>query len=40
MCQECHSDCDKISSHTDKLFFKGMEAALLVDYKREALAQR
>jgi hypothetical protein len=40
MNQECHPSCDKISSHTDKLIFKVMEAVLLMDYKCEALIRR
>jgi hypothetical protein len=35
--QECHPGCDKISSHTNELIFKGMETILLTDYKRETL---
>jgi hypothetical protein len=40
MRQECHPGCDKISSCTDKLIFKGMEIVLLMYYKHEALAGR
>jgi hypothetical protein len=35
--QECHPGCNKISSCTSELIFKGMETVLLMDYKREAL---
>jgi hypothetical protein len=35
-----HTGCDKISSRTSELIFKGMETVLLVDYKCEALAGR
>jgi hypothetical protein len=38
--QECHPGCDKISSCTGELIFKGMETVLLVNYKREALTGR
>jgi hypothetical protein len=40
MHQECHPGCDKISSHTGELIFKGMEIVLLTDYKSEALTDR
>jgi hypothetical protein len=40
MRQECHPSCDKISSRTSELIFKGMETALLTDYKREAPTER
>jgi hypothetical protein len=32
--------CDKISSRTGNLIFKGMEIVLLMDYKHEALIGR
>jgi hypothetical protein len=35
-----HAGCDKISSHTGELIFKGMEIVLLADYKHEALVGR
>jgi hypothetical protein len=35
-----HAGCDKISSRTDELIFKGMETVLLADYKHKALARR
>jgi hypothetical protein len=34
-----HAGCDKISSRTDELIFRGIETIMFTDYKREALAR-
>jgi hypothetical protein len=39
-CSRMPPSCDKISSRTDELIFKGMETILLANYKREALIKR
>jgi hypothetical protein len=39
-CSRMPPSCDKISSRTDELIFKGMETILLAKYKREALIKR